>query len=57
MGVTIQTPDPQDESFKIDDVSTWIVREPGDGQLRIKALKIPKNITETQQITLMRKLQ
>lgn len=57
MGVTIQTPDPQDESFKIDDVSTWIVREPGDGQLRIKALKIPKNITEIQQITLMRKLQ
>ena len=57
MGVTIQTPDPQDESFKIDDVSTWIVREPGDGKLRIKALKIPKNITENQQITLMGKLQ
>ena len=57
MGIQVQDPN-LNAKFDRKDVSTWIIPETMlDGKLRVKALSLPNDITETEKIILMSKLQ
>lgn len=57
MGIEVRNPI-LNQKFQREDVSTWIIPETMlDGKLRVKALSLPNDITETEKIILMSKLQ